>query len=116
MEEVAESGRKAIVFSQWVEPLQILAGKLSAYKPLQPHDQLKDVLHPDRVAEFVEMTTPSSSAIARRWAGVVHFQVAVSFGRQVRLDHVLVGLRMLSDACKSAMCWAACRAECGPRR
>jgi SNF2 family DNA or RNA helicase len=35
--EVAESGRKAIVFSQWVEPLERLAGELAAFGPLQYH-------------------------------------------------------------------------------
>ncbi len=33
MEEVAESGRKAIIFSQWVEPLEVLA---KALEPLRP--------------------------------------------------------------------------------
>jgi SNF2 family DNA or RNA helicase len=40
MEEVADSGRKAIVFSQWVEPLRILAKALAAYGPLQYHGQV----------------------------------------------------------------------------
>ncbi len=40
MEEVAESGRKAIVFSQWVEPLQILAKALQPYGPLQYHGRI----------------------------------------------------------------------------
>src|SRR5262249_59836291 len=34
MEEVADSGRKAIVFSQWVEPLLVLDDALSEYGPL----------------------------------------------------------------------------------
>jgi SNF2 family DNA or RNA helicase len=38
--EVAESGRKAIVFSQWVEPLNILAHKLAEYGPLQFHGRV----------------------------------------------------------------------------
>src|SRR5262245_52794460 len=38
--EVAESGRKAIVFSQWVEPLEILAGALAAFGPLQYHGKI----------------------------------------------------------------------------
>ena len=33
MEEVADSGRKAIVFSQWVEPLEVLAKALAAVRP-----------------------------------------------------------------------------------
>src|SRR5205807_8114969 len=38
--EVAESGRKAIVFSQWVEPLLILARELRDLGPLQFHGRL----------------------------------------------------------------------------
>jgi len=40
MEEVAESGRKAIVFSQWVEPLRVLAKHLAAYSPLEFHGKI----------------------------------------------------------------------------
>ncbi len=40
MEEVADSGRKAIVFSQWVEPLQVLATALEPYGPLQYHGKI----------------------------------------------------------------------------
>src|SRR5206468_7466634 len=38
--EVAESGRKAIVFSQWVEPLEKLAAVLEPYGPLQYHGKV----------------------------------------------------------------------------
>src|SRR5206468_2287072 len=38
--EVAESGRKAIVFSQWVEPLEILARVLAPFGPLQYHGRV----------------------------------------------------------------------------
>ena len=38
--EVAENGRKAIVFSQWVEPLERLAGALAAYGPLLYHGKI----------------------------------------------------------------------------
>jgi SNF2 family DNA or RNA helicase len=37
---VADSGRKAIVFSQWVDPLQILAKHLEPYGPLQYHGKI----------------------------------------------------------------------------
>jgi SNF2 family DNA or RNA helicase len=37
MAEVAESGRKAIVFSQWVEPLEVIAKALEPYGPLLYH-------------------------------------------------------------------------------
>jgi SNF2 family DNA or RNA helicase len=40
MEEVADSGQKAIVFSQWVEPLQVLAKQLAPYGPLQYHGRI----------------------------------------------------------------------------
>lgn len=40
MEEVAESGHKAIVFSQWIEPLQILARALAPFGPLQYHGRI----------------------------------------------------------------------------
>ncbi len=40
MDEVAASGRKAIVFSQWVEPLRVLADALGCYGALQYHGQI----------------------------------------------------------------------------
>jgi SNF2 family DNA or RNA helicase len=40
MQEVAQSGRKAIVFSQWVEPLEYLAEALADYGPLQFHGRV----------------------------------------------------------------------------
>jgi SNF2 family DNA or RNA helicase len=40
MAEVAESGRKAIVFSQWVEPLEVIAKALQAFGPLQYHGKI----------------------------------------------------------------------------
>ncbi len=40
MEEVAASGRKAIVFSQWVEPLLVLAQALDRFGPLQYHGRI----------------------------------------------------------------------------
>jgi SNF2 family DNA or RNA helicase len=43
--EVAESGRKAIIFSQWVEPLEKIAEALSEYNPLLYHGK---VAHKDR--------------------------------------------------------------------
>jgi SNF2 family DNA or RNA helicase len=38
--EVAESGRKAIVFSQWVQPLELLAEALRQFGPLRYHGQV----------------------------------------------------------------------------
>ncbi|WP_439630126.1 DEAD/DEAH box helicase [Gemmata sp.] len=40
MEEVAESGQKAIVFSQWVEPLHTIAKALARYNPLEYHGKI----------------------------------------------------------------------------
>jgi SNF2 family DNA or RNA helicase len=40
MAEVAESGRKAIVFSQWVEPLEYIAEALREFGPLQYHGKI----------------------------------------------------------------------------
>jgi SNF2 family DNA or RNA helicase len=45
--EVAESGRKAIVFSQWVEPLELIARAAGPLGPLQYHGR---VPHRDRPA------------------------------------------------------------------
>jgi SNF2 family DNA or RNA helicase len=45
MQEVAENGRKAIIFSQWVEPLQLLARHLAPFGPLLYHGK---VPHRDR--------------------------------------------------------------------
>jgi SNF2 family DNA or RNA helicase len=40
MQEVAANGRKAIVFSQWVEPLEVIAEALKEYNPLQYHGRI----------------------------------------------------------------------------
>ncbi|MBA4062996.1 MAG: helicase [Isosphaera sp.] len=40
LEEVAASGRKALVFSQWVEPLRRLARELAAFGPLEYHGKV----------------------------------------------------------------------------
>ena len=40
MDEVAENGRKAIIFSQWVEPLETMAQALAAFGPLQYHGKI----------------------------------------------------------------------------
>jgi SNF2 family DNA or RNA helicase len=40
LEECAASGRKAIVFSQWVETLRELSGRLSRFRPLEFHGQI----------------------------------------------------------------------------
>jgi len=40
LDEVADSGRKAIIFSQWVEPLEFLAQALRPLGPLQYHGRV----------------------------------------------------------------------------
>ncbi len=40
MAEVAESGRKAIIFSQWVQPLERIAAALAPYQPLLYHGKV----------------------------------------------------------------------------
>jgi SNF2 family DNA or RNA helicase len=40
LHEVAESGRKAIIFSQWVEPLRYLAAALRFLNPLEYHGRI----------------------------------------------------------------------------
>jgi SNF2 family DNA or RNA helicase len=40
MDEVAENGRKALVFSQWVEPLETLAQALAPLGPMQYHGKV----------------------------------------------------------------------------
>jgi SNF2 family DNA or RNA helicase len=52
MEEVADSGRKAIVFSQWVEPLQVLAAALEPYGALQFHGKIPQAIRPSILDRF----------------------------------------------------------------
>src|SRR5262249_53489928 len=40
LDEVVDSGRKAIVFSQWVEPLLWLSAALARFRPLQYHGRI----------------------------------------------------------------------------
>jgi SNF2 family DNA or RNA helicase len=40
LEEIAASGQKAIIFSQWVETLDVLAERLAKYHPLQYHGRI----------------------------------------------------------------------------
>jgi SNF2 family DNA or RNA helicase len=42
LEEVAAHGRKAIVFSQWVEPLEVLARALESFGPLRFHGKVPE--------------------------------------------------------------------------
>lgn len=40
MDEVADNNRKALVFSQWVEPLETLARELAPFGPMQYHGKI----------------------------------------------------------------------------
>jgi SNF2 family DNA or RNA helicase len=57
MAEVAESGRKAIVFSQWVEPLERLATLLEPFGPLLFHGKIP---HRERHAILDRFRTDAS--------------------------------------------------------
>ena len=52
MEEVAANGRKAIVFSQWVEPLEVLAKALAAFGPMQFHGKVPTHQRPAIIDQF----------------------------------------------------------------
>ncbi|QVL34811.1 DEAD/DEAH box helicase [Telmatocola sphagniphila] len=52
MAEVAESGRKAIIFSQWVEPLEVLAKALEEFGPLQFHGKIPTQDRPKVLDQF----------------------------------------------------------------
>ncbi len=52
LEEVAENGRKAIIFSQWVEPLEVLAKALAAFGPLQFHGKIPTAERPHILDRF----------------------------------------------------------------
>jgi SNF2 family DNA or RNA helicase len=50
--EVADSGRKAILFSQWVQPLEILARALTRWGPLLFHGQVPAAQRWARLEQF----------------------------------------------------------------
>lgn len=52
MAEIASSGRKAIVFSQWVEPLERLAKVLRPFGPLQYHGKIPGGQRPRILDQF----------------------------------------------------------------
>ena len=54
MEEVAASGRKAIVFSQWVGTLHRLASELKQFGPLQYHGQVPSNRRDEVIRQFKE--------------------------------------------------------------
>jgi SNF2 family DNA or RNA helicase len=52
LEEVADSGRKAIVFSQWVETIKVLAEKLRPFGPLEYHGRIPHHRRDDVIRRF----------------------------------------------------------------
>jgi len=52
MEEIARSGRKAIVFSQWVDTLRRLAKKLEPFGPLEYHGKVPSKKRDDVINQF----------------------------------------------------------------
>jgi SNF2 family DNA or RNA helicase len=50
--EVSESGRKAVVFSQWVQPLEVLAAALAPYGPLKYHGRIPSGQRQQILEEF----------------------------------------------------------------
>lgn len=54
LEEVAASGRKAIVFSQWVNSIEIIAKKLERFGPLQYHGKIPSKQRDPILKQFKE--------------------------------------------------------------
>jgi SNF2 family DNA or RNA helicase len=52
LEECAASGRKAIVFSQWVQTLAELRSRLSKFNPIEYHGQVPNKKRDDVIAKF----------------------------------------------------------------
>jgi SNF2 family DNA or RNA helicase len=52
IEEVAASGKKAIVFSQWVETLITMRQRLASYRPLEYHGRISMRQREATIAEF----------------------------------------------------------------
>ena len=54
MEEIAASGQKAIIFSQWVESLERIAEPLARFGPLQYHGRIPSRKRDGVIAQFKE--------------------------------------------------------------
>ena len=54
LEEVATSGRKALVFSQWVQTLRELARRLQRFKPLEYHGKIPSGKRDGVIRRFAE--------------------------------------------------------------
>ncbi|MFN6164316.1 MAG: DEAD/DEAH box helicase [Planctomycetota bacterium] len=70
LEEIAASGQKAIVFSQWVETLETLAEHLQRFRPAQYHGRIPSTRRDAVLAQF--RNDPKSSVILMSYgAGAV---------------------------------------------
>ena len=54
MEEIAASGQKAIVFSQWVDSIKEVSGQLSEFNPLEFHGRIPSKQREPILKEFKE--------------------------------------------------------------
>ena len=54
LEEIAASGQKAIVFSQWVDSIKEISGQISAYNPLEYHGRIPSKQREPILKEFRE--------------------------------------------------------------
>ncbi len=54
MEEIAASGQKAIIFSQWVETLEKIAQPLARFGPMQYHGRIPSKKRDSVIAQFKE--------------------------------------------------------------
>jgi SNF2 family DNA or RNA helicase len=70
LEEIAASGRKAIVFSQWVDTLKQLAERLAPFSPLEYHGQVPANRRDDVLQRFREEKQRSVLLISYGAGGV----------------------------------------------
>jgi SNF2 family DNA or RNA helicase len=57
LEECAASGRKAIVFSQWVDTLEKLRGRLARFRPLEYHGRIPSARREAVIQQFRDEAT-----------------------------------------------------------
>lgn len=54
LEEVSQSGKQAIIFSQWVDTLEKIADKLQRFRPLQYHGRISNAAREQAIKDFRE--------------------------------------------------------------
>jgi SNF2 family DNA or RNA helicase len=77
LEEVRASGRKALVFSQWVETLKRLRQKLAPFGPLEYHGGMSTVARDEAIRRFKE-TSDHSVLLLSYGAGAVGLNLQFS--------------------------------------